>query len=84
MTTRNLSLPRVLAEQVLDQIDSPDRGATLLWSKAIAHPGVTEWLRLKAALCVDLIRDWRAAVVRAERLCKDLSAFMVALDTAAC
>ena len=50
-------------EQILDQIDSPDRGATLLWSKAIAHPGVMEWLRLKAAMCVDLIQDWRATVV---------------------
>ena len=47
---------------MLEQIDGPDRGATLLWSKAIARPGVTEWLRLKAAMCVDLIRDWRAAV----------------------
>jgi|EP01043_Picozoa_sp_COSAG02_P042802 hypothetical protein len=66
MTTLNLKLTTCAGQQILDQIDSPDRGATLLWSKAIAHPGVTEWLRLKAAMCVDLIQDWRAAVVRAE------------------
>ena len=40
----------------------PDRGATMLWSAATARPGVLEWLRLKAALCLDLVKDWRRAV----------------------
>ena len=60
------NLQLLMVKQVLDQINSPDRGATLLTSKAVAHPGVTEWLRLKAAMCVDLVKDWRAAVVRFE------------------
>ena len=34
----------------------------MLWSSALARPGIMEWMRLKAALCQDLLQDWRAAI----------------------
>ncbi|MDA0711454.1 MAG: hypothetical protein O3B73_14740 [bacterium] len=45
------------------------------------HPAVLEWLRLKAALSTDLLRDWRSAITEAGGAEKELSAnaFMVPL-----
>ena len=42
------------------------------------HPAVMEWLRLKAALSVDLLRDWRARLDEAGGMDKELvpNAFM--------
>lgn len=38
------------------------------------HPSILEWLRLKAALSEDLLRDWREAVTDAAGAEKELSA----------
>jgi hypothetical protein len=40
-------LERDLTDAHLAMLDAPDRGATVLWSAALARPGITEWLRLK-------------------------------------
>jgi hypothetical protein len=58
----SVSLSVFVLQADLAQLEAPDRGATLLWSKAIASPGVMAWLRLKASLCVNLIQDWRGAI----------------------
>ena len=55
-------LETALTDDVLQELADPDRGRFLLWREGLAHPGVTEWLRLKSALSVDLVRDWREAI----------------------
>ncbi len=46
----------------LIELTDRDRGRFRLGREALARPGVAEWLRLKAALSVDLVRDWREAI----------------------
>ena len=41
---------------------SPERGRFSLLNALRAYPGIAEWLRLKAALSVDLLAEWRAAL----------------------
>jgi hypothetical protein len=40
----------------------PDRGRFTILRLLNRYPGVAEWFRLKAALSVDLLRDWREAI----------------------
>ena len=40
----------------------PERGRFSLLNALRAHPGIAEWLRLKADLSVDMLREWRAAL----------------------
>ena len=51
-----------LADEDLAELADRDRGRFRLGREALARPGVVEWLRLKAALSVDLVRDWREAI----------------------
>jgi hypothetical protein len=39
-----------------------DRGRFAVWTWLQRYPGVYEWLRLKAALSTDIVRDWRATL----------------------
>jgi len=55
-------LETALSDEDLDELADRDRGRFRLWREAVAHPGVVEWLRLKAALSVDLVRSWREAI----------------------
>ena len=41
---------------------SPERGRFALVNGLRDAPGVAQWLRLKSALSVDLLREWRAAL----------------------
>ena len=51
-----------LTDGDLAELADRDRGRFRLGREALARPGVVEWLRLKAALSVDLVRDWRKAI----------------------
>jgi len=51
-----------LADADLAELADRDRGRFRLVREALARPGVVEWLRLKGALSVDLVRDWRQAI----------------------
>jgi hypothetical protein len=51
-----------LRNEDLEELASPDRGKFALLRLFQRHPGVWEWLRLKAALSTDLLRDWREAI----------------------
>ncbi|MCC9078506.1 hypothetical protein FKZ61_020610 [Litorilinea aerophila] len=46
----------------LAQFASPDRGKFALLQLFNRFPGVVEWLRCKAALSTDLLRDWHQAI----------------------
>ena len=51
-----------LTDSELEKFASPDQQHFQLFTSLIERPGVLEWLRLKAALSVDLVRDWREAI----------------------
>ena len=51
-----------LTDGDLAELADRDRGRFRLGREALARPGVVEWLRLKAALSVDLVSDWRKAI----------------------
>ncbi len=51
-----------IVDSSLDDLTGPDRGAAAIAELLMKRPAIAEWLRLKAALSTDLIRDWRAAV----------------------
>ncbi len=53
---------------------SPDRGQFTLLRLLNEFPGAAEWLRLKAVLSTDLLRDWREAVDEFGGAGKELSA----------
>ena len=53
---------------------SADRGKYSLLMLMRRHPGVLEWLHLKAALSLDLLRDWREAFTQYGGREKELSA----------
>ncbi len=46
----------------LEDLAVGDRGQFSLVTLFNRHPGVADWLRLKAALSTDLVRDWRDIV----------------------
>lgn len=46
----------------LQDLAGPDRGKFLIANLLNGYPGVAEWFRFKAALSVDLLRDWREAI----------------------
>lgn len=58
----------------LEDLASPDRGKFGLLQFLTHHPPVAAWLRLKAALSTDLLRDWREAVQAGGGPGKELSA----------
>ncbi len=58
----------------LTDLASPDRGKFTLLRDLGRFPGVVGWLRLKAALSRDLLRDWRTALTSAGGTGKQLSA----------
>jgi hypothetical protein len=43
----------------------PDRGMYSLFSWLSRSPGVADWLRMKAELSADMLRDWREAITDA-------------------
>ena len=51
-----------LGDEDLAELAERDRGRFRLAREVLSRPGVVEWLRLKAALSVDLVRDWRQAI----------------------
>ncbi len=65
----------------LEDWASADRGKWAQIRLLRQYPAVLEWLRLKAALSVDLLRDWREAITVVGGTDKKLSAnaFMVPL-----
>ena len=67
----------------LKDFASPDRGKYTILSLLQRYPGVGEWLRCKAALSNDILRDWRAAITDFGGADKELSAnaFMAPLTT---
>ena len=58
----------------LEDLAGADRGKFALASWLRAYPGVAEWLRLKAALSVDLLGDWKAALAEFGGADKEVSA----------
>ena len=63
-----------LTNRDLRDLASADRGKFSLLTLMRRHPGILEWLRLKAALSVDLLRDWREALTEYGGAEKELSA----------
>jgi hypothetical protein len=51
-----------LTNRDLADFAGPDRGKFTILERLRRFPGVAEWLRLKAALSTDLLRDWREAI----------------------
>ena len=51
-----------LEDEDLAELADRDRGRFRLAREVLARPGVVEGLRLKAALSVDLVRDWRQVI----------------------
>ncbi|MEO1999004.1 MAG: hypothetical protein ABGZ17_27470 [Planctomycetaceae bacterium] len=49
-----------LSNEDLSDFSGVDRGLFAMVSALRSRPEISEWLRLKAALSVDIIRDWRA------------------------
>lgn len=58
----------------LADLAGPDRGKYTFWGGFNRFPGVAEWLRFKAALSTDLLRDWGAAIREFGGPDKELSA----------
>jgi len=58
----------------LEDFATEDRGKFTLLRLFRSHPGVLEWLRLKAALSVDLLREWRLALLTYGGAGRELSA----------
>ena len=63
-----------LRNEDLEELASPDRGKVALLRLFQRYPGAWEWLRLKAALSTDLLRDWREAITAFGGPEKELSA----------
>ncbi|MFH1572247.1 MAG: hypothetical protein ABIL09_29925 [Gemmatimonadota bacterium] len=63
-----------LANRDLEDLAGADRGKVTQVALLRRYPGVLEWLRLKAALSVDLLQGWRAALTEAGGADKRLSA----------
>jgi len=63
-----------LTNRELADFAGPDRGKFSLVSLLRQRPGVAEWLRLKSALSLDLLRDWREALTTCGGQGKELSA----------
>ncbi len=63
-----------LSNADLRDFASPDRGKLSIVRLFGQFPGVLEWLRLKAALSTDLLRDWRTAITEYGGPEKELSA----------
>ncbi len=55
-------LENSLENEDLAELAGRDRGRFRLGREMLERPGVVEWLRMKAALSVDLVRDWRSAI----------------------
>lgn len=72
-----------LTNKDLVDFASPDRGKFTMLTLLQRYPGVAEWLRCKAALSTDLLKDWRAAITEYGGAEKELSAnaFMAPLST---
>jgi len=68
----------------LFDLASPNRGKTTIVSMLVRYPGIADWLRLKAALSNDTLREWRDAITDAGGAAKELSAnaFMVPYSNA--
>jgi len=63
-----------LTKRDLIEIASPDRGKNLMLRLLRRYPEILEWLRLKSALSLDLLRDWRDALINYGGDDKELSA----------
>jgi hypothetical protein len=63
-----------LRNQDLLDLAGPDRGRFSQIALLRRHPGVLEWLRLKAALSVDMLRHWRQTITEFGGEDKELSA----------
>ena len=63
-----------LTNRELAEIASPDRGKFLMLRLLRRSPETLEWLRLKSALSLDLLRDWRDALTLCGGEDKELSA----------
>ena len=63
-----------LTNRDLRDLASADRGKFSLLNLAKHHPMIMEWLRLKSALSLDLLRDWRETITAYGGAEKELSA----------
>ena len=63
-----------LTNDELEEFAGIDRGRVTQIALLRRYPGVFEWLRLKAALSVDLLAHWRSAILEAGGVDKELSA----------
>lgn len=63
-----------LTNRDLEEWAEVDRGKFALVNLLRRYPGVAEWLRLKARLSLDLLRDWRAGLTVHGNEGKELSA----------
>lgn len=63
-----------LSNRDLRDLASADRGKFSLLTLVKHHPMIMEWLRLKSALSLDLLRDWREAIAAYGGAGKELSA----------
>lgn len=63
-----------LSNRDLRDLASADRGKFSLLNLVKHHPVIVEWLRLKSALSLDLLRDWREAIIAYGGAEKELSA----------
>jgi hypothetical protein len=63
-----------LTNDDLRDFAAADRGKFTLLRLLSRHPAVAEWLRFKAALSTDFLRDWREAITASGGAEKELSA----------
>jgi hypothetical protein len=63
-----------LTNRDLEDLAGPDRGKYTIFERFNRFPGVAEWLRFKAALSTDLLRDWQEAIYEFGGPEKELSA----------
>ena len=63
-----------LTNAQLEDFTGVDRGKFSLLTHLTRFPGVLDWLRMKAALSVDLLRDWRTALTEHGGADKEISA----------
>ena len=63
-----------LTNRDLEYLAGANRGVASQLTLLRRHPGVLEWLRLKAGLSVDLLQHWRQAITEAGGVDKKLSA----------
>jgi hypothetical protein len=51
-----------LTNRDLEDLAGPDRGKTTYLTLLRRYPAILDWLRLKSALSLDLLRHWRASI----------------------